>query len=230
MGYQTGEPSTPRVIGEEIRKSIDAKLQNGFVSRYLSGAKILDIGYRGYLKDVVPVVPQAIGVEQDYPGYDGRTLPFGDNSQDAVFSSHCLEHIVDFKNALREWHRVLRVGGFMVISVPHQFLYEKRTAPPSRWNADHKRFYTPASLMAEVESALKPNTYRLRHLVDNDVGFDYSIPPGRHSDGCYEIEMVLEKIETPDWKLEIPQPNNHGCNRFWMAAANLWRSIRSRSA
>ncbi len=144
----------PRAVGTEARKTIEAKLLGGFVGRYLSGANILDIGYRGYLHDAVPIVPQAIGVDLQYPGYDGKTLPFEDESQDAVSSSHCLEHIDDYKGALREWYRVLRVGGFMIISVPHQFHYEKRPAPPSRWNPDHKRFYTPASLMSEVESAL----------------------------------------------------------------------------
>jgi len=55
--------------------------------------------------------------------------------------------------------------------------------------------------MSEVESALAPNTYRLRHLIDNDLGFTYSSPPDVHSGGCYEIEMVLEKIAEPAWKI-----------------------------
>jgi SAM-dependent methyltransferase len=222
------EKISPRVVGEEIRKSIDAKRQSGFLSRYLSGDKILDIGYRGYVSDVVPVVPQAIGVELDYPGYDGRTLPFGDNTQDAIFASHCLEHIADFISTLREWHRVLRVGGFMVIAVPHQFLYEKRTGPPSRWNADHKRFYTPASLLAEVESALRPNTYRVRHLIDNDAGFDYSIAPDRHSAGCYEVELVLEKIEAPSWTLDTAPIVQEPRNSLSRIATTFLRAIRRR--
>jgi SAM-dependent methyltransferase len=191
-------------VGTESSKTIAAKYQNGFVSRYLSGANILDIGYRGYLRQAIPIVPQAIGIDLEYPGYDGKTLPFADNTQDAVYSSHCLEHIDDYVSVLREWHRVLRIGGFMIISVPHQFLYEKKFAPPSRWNWDHKRFYTPASLMAEVEEALAPNTYRLRQLIDNDQHFTYGIPPEHHSGGSYEIEMVLEKIREPTWKI-IPE-------------------------
>lgn len=194
-------PPELSAVGTEASKSIAVKIQNGFVARYLSGANILDIGYRGYLHDAVPIVPQAIGIDLEYPGYDGKTLPFADNTQDAVYSSHCLEHIDDYIGTLREWYRVLRIGGFMVVSVPHQFLYEKKFAPPSRWNTDHKRFYTPASLMAEVEQALAPNTYRLRHLVDNDMKFVYKLPPEVHSGGCYEIEMVLEKIQEPSWKI-----------------------------
>jgi SAM-dependent methyltransferase len=189
-----------RLVGTEAGKTIQAKYSSGFVARYLSGANILDIGYRGYNNNAEPIVPQAIGIDLAYPGYDGKTLPFEDNSQDAVYSSHCLEHIEDYVGALREWYRVLRIGGFMILSVPHQFLYEKKPTLPSRWNPDHKRFYTPASLMAEVEGSLVPNTYRLRHLVDNDQGFTYRLPPEMHPGGCYEIEMVLEKIREPAWK------------------------------
>lgn len=190
-------------MGEEASKSYRLRLENGFIDTYLSGKAILDVGYKGYIADVVPIVPQAIGVELDFPGYDGRTLPFAEESQDAVFASHCLEHIPDFRNALQDWFRVLRVGGFLVIMVPHQFLYEKKVALPSQYNGDHQRFYTPASLMSEIEESLPPNSYRLRHLADNDLGYDYSIPPEHHSGGCYELELVVEKIEAPDWPLAL---------------------------
>jgi ADP-heptose:LPS heptosyltransferase len=198
-----------RLVGEEARKSNAVRISTGFIDRYLSGSAILDIGYRGYLADVVPIVPNAVGVELDYPGYDGTTLPFQEETQDAVFASHCLEHIEDFQNAIRDWFRVLRIGGFLIVMVPHKFLYEKQTALPSRYNADHKRFYTPASLMAEIEMSLRPNTYRLRHLVDNDRHYDYAIPPERHAGGCYEIELVIEKIRPPAWVLAKPlQPGS----------------------
>ena len=200
-----GDPTRP--VGEEARKSHPVRLQNGFIASYLSGNAILDIGYKGYIDDVVPIVPAATGVELDYPGYDGVTLPFDEGSQDAVFASHCLEHITDFHNAFRDWHRVLRPGGFLIIMVPHKFLYEKKVDLPSNYNGDHKRFYTPSSLMKEVEASLPPNSYRLRHLVDNDAGYDYALPPGRHSGGCYEIELVIEKIAPPAWTLTpTPEP------------------------
>ena len=193
------DPSRP--VGQETRKTFAVKIQNGFIEKYLSGAHILDIGYRGALPDALPIMPQAIGVDLDYPGYDGRRLPFPNGSQDAVYTSHCLEHITDFAGALRDWFRVLRVGGYLVVVVPHKFLYEKKKGLPSNWNSDHKRFYTPASLLAEIEKALTLNTYRVRHMNDNDLGYDYSIGPKLHSVGCYEIELVIEKIDPPAWDL-----------------------------
>jgi SAM-dependent methyltransferase len=195
-----------RQVGTEARKTIAIKLVDGFVQRYLSGSNILDIGYKGYMDDAAPIVPQAIGVDLDYQGYDGRILPFADASQDTVYSSHCLEHIADYCHAIGEWFRVLKPGGYLIIVVPHQFLYEKRTGLPSRWNEDHKRFYTAGSLMTEIEKSLKPNTYRLRHLVDNDLDYDYAIGPEQHAGGCYEIELVIQKLVPPDWELERPPP------------------------
>jgi hypothetical protein len=63
------------------------------------------------------------------------------------------------------------------------------------------RFYTPASLLRELEECLKPNSYRVRHLSDNDFGYAYGLTPDRHALGCYEIELVVEKIESPSWTL-----------------------------
>jgi predicted SAM-dependent methyltransferase len=190
-----------RLVGEESRKSYEDKIRTGFFEKYMSG-KGLEIGGTGYLNGVVPILDTATNIDIDYLGYDGKTLPFPNESQDYIYSSHCLEHISDYNQALREWMRVLKVGGHMVISVPHQFLYEKRKNKPSRWNGDHKRFYTPASLLKEIEEAFKPNSYRVRYLADEDNGFDYSVVPENHSCGRYEIEVVIQKIASPSWELE----------------------------
>ncbi len=208
-----------RRVGTEARKTYAAKIENGFFDKYLSGGAILDIGYKGYERDVLSIVPQAIGIDFDYPGYDGETLPFAGASQDAIYSSHCLEHVNDARAAIREWFRVLKIGGFLVICVPHQYLYEKRLALPSQWNPDHRRFYTPATLMADVEAALEPNSYRVRHLIDNDLGYDYAIPPHLHPGGSYEIELVVEKITPPAWRLANPM----GAEREGRVNGGWWR-------
>ena len=185
----------------EAGRTFRRKLENGFFATYLAGEVIVDLGYRGYERKPFPILPHAIGVDLDYPGYDGNRLPFQDASVDTVYSSHTLEHIADYQAAIRDWHRVLKPGGFIVCIVPHQFLYEKKTGLPSFWNPDHKRFYTPASLLCEFEQALEPNSYRIRHLCDWDEYYDYEIGPEIHPNGCYEIELALQKIETPGWHL-----------------------------
>lgn len=42
-----------------------------------------------------------------------------DGSQDYVFSSHTLEHISDWKGALKEWVGKLRPGGIIFVYLPH---------------------------------------------------------------------------------------------------------------
>jgi SAM-dependent methyltransferase len=192
-----------RAVGRESRKSFAAKIDSGFWARFITGPAVLDIGFQGGAApgSVVPIMPGAIGVELDYPGYDGRILPFADGSQDAVYSSHCLEHIPDSIKAIQEWHRVLKVGGHIITAVPSAHLYERKRRVPSYWNWDHRRTYTPAGLLAEFEAALAPNSYRVRHLAENDAGYQYDLPPNVHPEGCYEIELVVEKIAPPGWPL-----------------------------
>lgn len=186
----------------EAGRCYQRRRQSGFLDRYCSGSLVLDVGYSGYDNPEGKTgVPGAIGIDLGYPGYDGRVLPFGDETVDTVFSSHCLEHIQFDHQAIRDWFRVIKVGGFIVCMVPSQALYEKREFLPSRFNEDHKRMYTPATLMRSFEEALTVNTYRVRHLAENDRGFNYQLGPEVHSDGAYEIELVVEKIKEPSWGL-----------------------------
>lgn len=197
----SGERGRP--VGWESSKSFDAKIDSGFWQRFIGGPAVLDIGFQGGAEpgSVVPIMPGAIGVDLDYPGYDGRILPFAAGSQDAVYSSHCLEHIPDCIKAIQEWHRVLKVGGHIITVVPSAHLYERKRRVPSYWNNDHKRTYTPATLLAEFESALAPNSFRVRHLMENDAGYQYNLPANVHPEGCYEIELVVEKIAQPGWPM-----------------------------
>ncbi|AYJ87114.1 methyltransferase domain-containing protein [Sphingomonas paeninsulae] len=184
----------------EAGRSYRQRVLSGFLDRYCAGPVVLDVGYTGYDNpDRKAALAGAIGIDLDYPGYDGLTLPFADDSVDTVFSSHCLEHIAADHAAIQDWFRVLKVGGFIVCMVPSQALYEKRRFLPSRWNADHKRMYTPSSFLEAFETALQVNTYRVRHLCENDTGFNYALGPENHSDGAYEIELVIEKIVPPSW-------------------------------
>lgn len=201
------DPQLGRAVGTESRRTYDEKIRSGFWARYITGPRVLDIGSKG--NDVsgkpleagaaLPIIEGAIGIDLDYPGYDGRTLPFPSESQDAVYSSNSLEHIPDYIKAIQEWHRVLKVGGHIIVAVPHAHLYERRRRPPSTWNLGHLRMYTAASLLAEFEAALRPNSYRVRHLYEDDRGYRYEDPPDRHGIGGYEIELVVEKIKEPGW-------------------------------
>jgi SAM-dependent methyltransferase len=64
-----------------------------------------------------------------------------DNEFDFVHSSHCLEHLDEPKTALAQWIRITRPGGFIIVTVPDEDLYEKGNWP-SLYNSDHKWTFT----------------------------------------------------------------------------------------
>ena len=193
-----------RLVGTESRRTWQQKKDSGFFDKYMSGYG-LEIGYTGYTgENIVPILDTATGIDTDYPGYDGINLQFGTETQNYVYSSHCIEHIPtsNLYLVLQEWMRVTKVGGHVVIVVPHKFLYEKKKDLPSRWNGDHKDMYTPGSLLTIIERCLAPNSYRVRLLEDGDQGFNYNLGPEVHSAGQYEITLVIQKIQNPDWSLD----------------------------
>lgn len=49
---------------------------------------------------------------------EGDKLPVADESQDFVISSHTIEHIFDLIGALKEWHRVIKKGGYIFTIAP----------------------------------------------------------------------------------------------------------------
>jgi len=59
--------------------------------------------------------------------YDGRTLPFPDASFDSIFSSEVFEHIFNLPEILDELYRVLKPGGYMLITVP--FVWDEHEIP-----------------------------------------------------------------------------------------------------
>jgi len=68
---------------------------------------------------------------------------FASNSMDFVFSSHLLEHIKDYKSALKEWMRVIKVGGYLILYLPDEDEYPKcgevGANPDHKWNVNYDK-------------------------------------------------------------------------------------------
>lgn len=80
---------------------------------------------------------------------DGAHLDFPDASFDLVVASDVLEHIKDEAQALREWTRVLRPGGQLLVFVPaFQFLWGKHDEVNQHW-----RRYSAAQLTDALRGA-----------------------------------------------------------------------------
>lgn len=180
-----------RLIGEPDRL-FDSRAAEGFWDRFVRPGAVVDIGYKGAAGST-PIFCDAIGLDTDTPGYDGRNFPYADESIGTIHASHVLEHIPDYGYFLRECFRVLAVEGTLILCVPLMQAYERRATPPSHFNSDHRRFYTAARLMYEIETSLPRKVYTLLQLRERFRFSDLSLPPETHAEGPYEIECVLQK-------------------------------------
>ena len=63
-----------------------------------------------------------------YPGKTGNVIindavnitNVGDSAYDFVFASHCLEHIANPIKALKEWLRIIKTGGYVILILPEK--------------------------------------------------------------------------------------------------------------
>ena len=74
-------------------------------------------------------------------GDAGLMIGVNDNTYDFIHSSHCLEHMVDVQLALFNWIRIVKPGGYLIITIPDEKMYEHLTWP-SKFNSDHKWSFT----------------------------------------------------------------------------------------
>ena len=89
-----------------------------------------------------PVLPNAMPFDRAH-GDANDILRYVQGEFDFVYSSHCLEHMVDVRAAIAQWWRLVKPGGVLFLIVPDEDLYEQGYWP-SRFNHDHKWTFTIA--------------------------------------------------------------------------------------
>ena len=77
---------------------------------------------------------------------DATDLPIVSGTLDYVVANHLLEHLVDPLKALREWKRVLKPGGRLVMTLPNHDVIDSIVIDSS-----HVHAYTPESVRALLE-------------------------------------------------------------------------------
>jgi SAM-dependent methyltransferase len=189
-----------------IRRSFDRR----YLTRWFVGDGI-DIGAGddslGKFASFFPLV----GSVRAWDLQDGDAMQMNgvpDESYDFVHSSHCLEHLVDPFTAMRNWIRICRRGGHLVIAIPDEDLYEQGVFP-STFNADHKWTFTivksqswsPRSI--NVIDLLKDFSHEVEIIKVEllDSGFIYGLPRQDQTTGTISesaIEIVLRKRHQPD--------------------------------
>lgn len=192
LGFKYRKWGRPQTQGE-TSKARHRRIGEGFFDQYCRG-RGLDIGFGGDL-----LTADCEG--WDYEHGDAQYLKGApDSAYDFVYSSHTLEHMIDSEVALKNWWRVLKKGGYLILYVPHRDLYEKRRELPSRWNTDHKHFFLidydeppdTVGIIPLLQRSL--SGYEVVYAKTCDAGHTL-VDPEIHSDGEYSIEVVVKKID-----------------------------------
>jgi ubiquinone/menaquinone biosynthesis C-methylase UbiE len=126
-----------------------------------------------------------------------------DNKFQTVYASHVLEHLPDPETALKNWYRILRPGGHLIVLVPHRELYERKKELPSNWNFDHKWFWLPEGDEPPVTKGFKDTIERAIPGADV-VSFEVltegiqEVPVNEHAVGEFSIEAIIRKPQEPN--------------------------------
>lgn len=100
--------------------------------------KCLDVGCGNRPYEYMFKAGSYIGVDVESSGrpaemkqadhyYDGKTLPFSDDTFDMVISTQVLEHVPNPTNVLMEMARVCKPNGSLIVSLP--FVYQEHEEP-----------------------------------------------------------------------------------------------------
>ena len=172
---------------DEAKKTNEIR-GKAFLKKYFSG-RVIDIGAG---EDLVCEGAERFDLEDGDANHitNYRKL----NSYDTVHSSHCLEHMFEPKRALLEWWKLLKPGGYLVLVIPDEDLYEQGFWP-SRFNSDHKATFT-----LNNKKSWSPVSFNILDLVS-------SLPNS-------EIISVEIQDKDYDYSLQTKQPLSQIVNKY----------------
>jgi len=122
----------------QLRRNIKTR------AHFLTG-KLLDFGCGAKpYKEFFTNAAEYVGLDYENPGhlhknesidvfYNGKEIPFPSGHFDSILATQVLEHVEDLPFTLKEWHRVLKQGGRLLITAP--FTWEEHELPH-----DYRRF------------------------------------------------------------------------------------------
>jgi len=133
VGSSTSQPRTIVALdmlrGLRVQRALDLGCGNGEVSVAL--AELL--GATVVCSDISSVAVEqcvARGLEAHQVELGAAPLPFDDASFDLVFMTEVLEHLVYPDRALAEINRILRPGGYLLVSTPNLACLPNRVLLP----------------------------------------------------------------------------------------------------
>jgi len=196
------------------------------VAPYLRG-RGLDIGAGDF-----KILPHAISVDNmNHEQFGFSVKPdilvesaekldvFGSQTMDFVYSSHTLEHISNYEGALREWWRLVKQGGYLILYLPDEDQYPKVGQPGA--NPDHKWDVSYGKVIAAMNG-----------VAGNWDLIDYQ---KRSQDDEYSLFFVFKKISKskPAHSWMDPKPEKTACVVRYgafgdlMQSSSVWASLKA---
>lgn len=134
---------------------------------------------------------------------DACALPFGDGEFDYVFTCHLLEHMRDPWAALREWLRVVRVGGHVATVIPNTWFTKAQNTDPT----PHYFEWTPPEFARDV-LRLSPTLLRTTpwyRMADArpDAPFEPLVLPPPLLDRTWYAQLVQFSEACPQWSFAV---------------------------
>lgn len=113
-------------------------------------------------------------------------------SCDAVFSSHLLDRLVDTVAALTSWWSCIRVGGYLVLYLPHKSFYPNIGQPGA--NPDHKHDFEPVDIINAMRAVIgRPGFADDENGSTPLEGWDLVERQSRNEDDEYSFYLVFQK-------------------------------------
>lgn len=167
-------------------------------------ARLIAAGFAVSCCDLYPEIFRLPEVEIRKGNLD-RDLPFADQSLDYVTCClEGLEHIENSQPAIREFAKVLRPGGHLIISVPNILNIEKRL----KW------------LVYAYTSHFKPITRALAARLRAEYDKREEIAAHVHPIGYSELRYILEKCGFQIASLHRDKPKRHAW-LYWPMVASI---------
>ena len=189
-------------------RAFDRRVREGFYEKYIVGKKGIDIG----------CAKRAYSISSEVQLWDLKTNPGGDatymdsidgHEYDYVLASHILEHLDDPKTAIKNWFRILKTGGHLIVCVPERDLFELKKELPSDFSRHHKWYFkldqedppVTLSLKKIIKSSL-PKNAKIEYIKVCDEKWNPEVkertPKMTALDwpqGEFQIEAVIKKIK-----------------------------------
>ena len=145
------------------------------------------------------VVPTAIGIDRGGKAVNLKadlSQPkalsfFSDKSFDYVFSSHLLEDLYDTEGILKEWWRLVKPNGHLILYLPHKDFYPNIGQPGA--NINHKHDFIGQDILDILD---KFASYKLISLTNHNEDDEYS------------FELIVQKLDTGINQVIINEPED----------------------